>query len=80
MTQKKQPLVLKEHNFFASYNSLDEVMDFMTRYAGRENAYLCAMTQAFTINTLVKIMDEQCDGTAIAKRAKPVLNIREAKS
>jgi hypothetical protein len=55
-------------------------MKFMTSYGGKENAYLCAMTQAFTINTLVKIMDEQCDGTAIAKRAKPVLNIREAKS
>ena len=77
---EKQPLTLHESGFFATYDSLDEVMKFMTSYGGKENAYLCAMTQAFTINTLVKIMDEQCDGTAIAQRAKPILNIQEAKS
>ena len=42
-----------------------------------ENGYLCAMTQQFTLNTIVKAMDEQCDGTAIAQRAKPILNMRE---
>ena len=77
MTQKKQPLVLKEHNFFASYNSLDEVMDFMTKYAGKEKAYLCYMTLQFTINTIVKVMDEQCDGTAVCERAKPLIQIEE---
>tara|TARA_R100001082_G_scaffold35983_1_gene18869 strand:+ start:1189 stop:1428 length:240 start_codon:yes stop_codon:yes gene_type:complete len=77
MTQKKQPLVLKEHNFFASYNSLEEVMDFMTRYAGKDKAYLCHMTQAFTINAIVKAMDEQCDGTAVCERAKPLFRIEE---
>ena len=75
MTQKKQPLVLKEHNFFASYNSLEEVMDFMTKYAGKDKAYLCHMTQAFTINAIVKVMDEQCDGTAVCERAKPLIRI-----
>ena len=35
------------------------------------------MTQQFTLNTIVKAMDEQCDGTAIAQRAKPILNMRE---
>ena len=75
---EKQPLTLHESGFFATYDSLDEIMDYMTRYGGKENAYLCAMTQAFTINTLVKIMDEQCDGTAVAQRAKPILNMREA--
>tara|TARA_R110000744_G_scaffold128459_2_gene235545 strand:+ start:180 stop:422 length:243 start_codon:yes stop_codon:yes gene_type:complete len=80
MEKTKQPLTLKEHGFFTSMESLEDVMEYMTRYGGKENAYLCAMTQAFTINTIVKIMDEQCDGTAISKRAKPVINLREAKS
>lgn len=75
---EKQPLTLKENGFFGSYDSLDEIMDYMTRYGGKENAYLCAMTQQFTLNTIVKIMDEKCDGTAVAQRAKPILNMREA--
>tara|TARA_X000001382_G_C3147781_1_gene171854 strand:+ start:281 stop:541 length:261 start_codon:yes stop_codon:yes gene_type:complete len=77
---EKQPLTLIENGFFASYDSLDDVMDYMIQYGGKENAYLCAMTQAFTLNTIVKVMDEQGDGTAIAQRAKPILNRQEAKS
>ena len=77
---EKQPLTLHESGFFATYDSLDEVMKFMTSYGGKENAYLCAMTQQFTLNTIVKAMDEQCDGTAVAQRAKPILNRQEAKS
>ena len=77
---EKQPLTLHESGFFATYDSLDEIMKFMTSYGGKENAYLCAMTQAFTLNTIVKVMDEQGDGTAIAQRAKPILNRQEVKS
>ena len=77
---EKQPLTLIENGVFTSFDSLDDVMDYMTRYGGKENAYLCALTQAFTVNTIVKAMDEQCDGTAIAKRAKPILKFKEAKS
>lgn len=75
---EKQPLTLIENGFFTSMDSLDDVMDYMIQYGGKENAYLCAMTQQFTLNTIVKAMDEQCDGTAIAQRAKPILNMREA--
>jgi|TARA_R100001244_G_scaffold71906_1_gene58190 hypothetical protein len=77
----KEPLTIQEHGFFTSMKSLEDVMDYMTKYGGKENAYLCAMTQAFTINTIVRIMDEECDGTATCKRsANPILNLREAKS
>ena len=76
----KEPLTIQEHGFFTSMKSLEDVMDYMTKYGGKENAYLCAMTQAFTINTIVRMMDEECDGTATFKRAKPILNLREAKS
>jgi hypothetical protein len=75
---EKQPLTLIENGFFASYDSLDDVMDYMIQYGGKENAYLCAMTQQFTLNTIVKAMDEQCDGTAVAQRAKPILKFKEA--
>ena len=77
---EKQPLTLHESGFFATYDSLDEVMKFMTSYGGKENAYLCAMTQAFTLNTIVKVMDEQGDGTAVCERAKPILKFKEAQS
>ena len=78
--EKKQPLPLIENGFFTSMDSLDDVMDYMIQYGGKENAYLCAMTQQFTLNTIVKAMDEQGAGTAIAQRAKPILNMREVKS
>ena len=78
--EKKQPLTLIENGIYTSMYSLDDVMDYMIQYGGKENAYLCAMTQQFTLNTIVKAMDEQCDGTAIAQRAKPILNRQEVKS
>ena len=75
---KKQPMVLHETNLYAScYDSIDEVMEFMTKYAGEEKAYLCYMTQGLIINTIVKVMDEQCDGTAVCERAKPLFRIEE---
>ena len=78
--EKKQPLRLIENGFFTSMDSLDDVMDYMTQYGGKENAYLCAMTRAFTLNTIVKVMDEQGDGTAVCERAKPILKFKEAQS
>ena len=77
MTQKKEPMVLHETNMYASYDSIEEVMEFMTRYAGKEKAYLCYMTQGLIMNTIVKIMDEQYDGTAVCERAKPLFRIKE---
>tara|TARA_R100000781_G_scaffold109565_1_gene74560 strand:- start:394 stop:633 length:240 start_codon:yes stop_codon:yes gene_type:complete len=77
MTQKKQPMVLHESNQYASYDSIEEVMEFMTKYAGKEKAYLCYMTQGLIMNTIVKIMDEECDGTAVCERAKPLIRIEE---
>ena len=53
----KEPLTIQEHGFFTSMKSLEDVMDYMTKYGGKENAYLCAMTQAFTINTIVRMME-----------------------
>jgi len=76
MADKKEPLLIKEIPLFASMESTDEVMDFMTRYAGEKNAWLCAMTMAFTINALVRIIDEKCDGTAVIERARPLLEER----
>ena len=67
-TTEKQPLVLKENGFFTSMDSLEEVLDYMANYGGDENAHLCAMTQAFTLNAIIKKMDEKCDGTAICER------------
>ncbi len=70
MADKKEPLLIKEVPLFASMESTDEVMDFMTRYAGEKNAWLCAMTMAFPINALVRMIDQKCDGTAVVERAK----------
>jgi len=78
MTDKKEPLVIKESNMFASKKSTEEVMDFMTAYAGKENAWFCAMTMALTINALVRIIDEECDGTAVVERAKPLFRKESA--
>jgi len=68
--KKKEPLVIVENNFFATFDSTEDIMDYMTRYAGKENAWFCAMTMAFTINTVAKQIDELGDGTAIARRKK----------
>ena len=76
MADKKEPLLIKESALFASKKSTDEVLEFMTAYAGKENAWLCAMTMAFTINALVRMIDEKCDGTAVIERARPLLEER----
>jgi hypothetical protein len=73
MTDNKEPVVLQENNFFDTKESLDEVMDYMTAYAGKDNAWICAMTMAFTLNALVRMMHEQGDGTCIGKRAKTLM-------
>lgn len=76
MSNKKEPLVIRESNMFASMKSTEEVMEYMTQYAGKENAWFCAMTMAFTINALVRMIDEECDGTAVVERAKPLIKER----
>ena len=73
MSKKKEPLVIVESNFFNTFDSTEDIMDYMTRYAGEKNAWFCAMTMAFTINTIAKLIDEQGDGTAVAQRKKPLL-------
>tara|TARA_R110002153_G_scaffold33578_1_gene101281 strand:- start:210 stop:443 length:234 start_codon:yes stop_codon:yes gene_type:complete len=73
MSDNKEPVVLQENNFFDTKESLDEVMDYMTAYAGKDNAWFCAMTMAFTLNALVRMMHEQGDGTCIGKRAKTLM-------
>jgi hypothetical protein len=78
MADKKEPLIIKESALFASKKSTDEVMEFMTAYAGEENAWFCAMTMALTINALVRIIDEECDGTAVVERAKPLFRKESA--
>ena len=78
MADKKEPLVIRESNMFASKKSTDEVLEFMTAYAGKENAWFCAMTMALTINALVRVIDEECDGTAVVERAKPLFNKESA--
>ena len=70
MSDNREPVVLKENNFFDTKESLDEVMEYMTAYAGKDNAWLCAMTMAFTLNTLIRMMHEQGDGTCIGIRAE----------
>ena len=70
MSDNKEPVVLKENNFFDTKESLDEVMEYMTAYAGKDNAWLCAMTMAFTLNALIRMMHEQGDGTCIGIRAE----------
>tara|TARA_R110002012_G_scaffold36545_1_gene103097 strand:- start:301 stop:534 length:234 start_codon:yes stop_codon:yes gene_type:complete len=76
MADKKEPLLIKESALFASKKSTDEVLEFMTAYAGKENAWFCAMTMALTINALVRVIDEECDGTAVIERARPLLEER----
>jgi len=76
MADKKEPLLIKESALFASKKSTDEVMEFMTAYAGKENAWFCAMTMALTINAIVRVIDEECDGTAVVERARPLLEER----
>jgi hypothetical protein len=78
MADKKEPLIIKEVPLFASMESTDEVMDFMTRYAGEKNSWFCAMTMAFTINAIARMMDEDCDGTAVVERAKPLFRKESA--
>ena len=72
MSKKKEPLVIVESNFFNTFDTTEDIMEFMTSYGGKENAYLCAMTMAFTINTIAKWIDEKGDGTAVAQRKKPL--------
>lgn len=72
MTKKKEPLVIVESNFFNTFDTTEDIMEYMTRYGGKENAFLCAMTMGFTINTIVKLIDEKGDGTAITQRKKPL--------
>ena len=72
MSKKKEPLVIVESNFFNTFDTTEDIMEFMTSYGGKENAYLCAMTRAFTINTIAKSIDEDGDGTAVAQRRKPL--------
>ena len=72
MSKKKEPLVIVESNFFNTFDTTEDIMEYMTRYGGKENAYLCAMTMAFTINTIAKWIDEKGDGTAVAQRKKPL--------
>jgi len=76
MADKKEPLLIKESALFASKKSTDEVMEFMTAYAGEKNAWFCAMTMALTINAIVRVIDEECDGTAVIERARPLLEER----
>ena len=76
MADKKEPLLIKETALFASKKSTDEVMEFMTAYAGEKNAWFCAMTMALTINAIVRVIDEECDGTAVIERARPLLEER----
>ena len=76
MADKKEPLLIKESALFASKKSTDEVLEFMTAYAGEKNAWFCAMTMALTINAIVRVIDEECDGTAVIERARPLLEER----
>ena len=76
MADKKEPLLIKETALFASKKSTDEVLEFMTAYAGEKNAWFCAMTMALTINAIVRVIDEECDGTAVIERARPLLEER----
>tara|TARA_R100001163_G_C4952076_1_gene119424 strand:- start:95 stop:331 length:237 start_codon:yes stop_codon:yes gene_type:complete len=72
MSKKREPLVIVENNFFNTFDTTEDIMEYMTSYGGKENAYLCAMTMAFTINTIAKLIDEKGDGTAVAQRKKPL--------
>jgi len=76
MADNKEPLLIKESALFASKKSTDEVLEFMTAYAGEKNAWFCAMTMALTINAIVRVIDEECDGTAVIERARPLLEER----
>ena len=76
MADKKEPLLIKESALFASKKSTDEVLEFMTAYAGEKNAWFCAMTMALTINAIVRVIDEEYDGTAVVERARPLLEER----
>jgi len=76
MADKKEPLLIKESALFASKKSTDEVLEFMTAYAGEKNTWFCAMTMALTINAIVRVIDEECDGTAVIERARPLLEER----
>ena len=72
MADKKEPLLIKECNIFDSKASVQEVQDYMTAYAG-EHAFIAAMAIALTVNAIARMMDEDCDGTAVVERAKPLL-------
>ena len=73
MSKKKNPLVITECNMFATKDSVKEVQDYMTAYAGKEHAFIAQLAIALTVNAIVKMMDEDCDGTAICDRAEPII-------
>ena len=73
MSKKKEPLVITECNMFATKDSVKEVQDYMTAYAGKEHAFIAQLAIALTVNAIVKMMDEDCDGTAICERTKPII-------
>ena len=63
---------------FASKASVQEVQEYMTAYAGKEHAFIAAMAIALTVNAIVRMMDEDCDGTAVAERAKSLIERESA--
>jgi hypothetical protein len=74
----KEPLIIRECNMFASKASVQEVQEYMTMYAGKEHAFIAAMAIALTVNAIVRMMDEDCDGTAVAERARPLIERESA--
>ena len=76
MSKKREPLVIVESNFFNTFDTTEDIMEYMTSYGGKENAYLCAMTMAFTPVRVV------CQNTLITglRSAKVSVNLKHNRS
>ena len=67
-----EPLKITESAMFGHHDSIEELQDYLTQYAGKEHAFIAALSVALTVNTIVHIMDTKCGGKAVAVRAEPL--------
>ena len=57
---------------FGHRDSIEELQDYLTQYAGKEHAFIAELSITLTVNTIVHIMDTKCGGKAVAVRAEPL--------
>jgi hypothetical protein len=67
-----EPLKIIESAMFGHRDSIEELQDYLTQYAGKEHAFIAELSITLTVNTIVHIMDTKCGGKAVAVRAEPL--------